>query len=123
MAARPVHPNIHPVSSYAVCWRGDGIAFYGRLECNAHGLELSGGERDHELRVEVPYDEVVRAERAGDRIGPCPALRIDTRAAGTLLVASMGGLGVLGEILEEVHRNIGLRSDAVELAETSGALR
>jgi hypothetical protein len=109
------------MSSYAVFWRNGGIAFHGRLEFDPHGLWLHGGERSHEIRVEVPYDEIIRAERAGDQIGTCPAIRIPTRAAGTLLIASTGGVGVLGEILERVTRNVGLLTEAAELAATSAA--
>lgn len=87
------------MSSYAVVWRRGGIAFYGRLELDPHGLWLHGGERGHELRVEIPYDEIVKVERnSQDRIGPSPALRIQSRAAGTLLIASAAGVGMLGEI-------------------------
>lgn len=68
------------MSSYAVFW-------------------LHGGERGHELRVEVPYDEIVSVERGRhDRIGSCQAIRVQTRAASDLLIASSNGVGVLGEI-------------------------
>jgi hypothetical protein len=107
------------MKSYAVVWRNGGIAFYGRLELDPYGLWLHGGERGHEIRVEVPYDEIVSAERAGDRIGPCPAIRIQSRAAGTLLIASTAGFGTLGEILDKVCRNVSLRADAVELAKSA----
>lgn len=86
-----------------------------------HGLWLHGSERGREIRVEVPYDEIASAERAGDQIGTCPAIRIQTRAAGTLLIASISGVGVLGEILERVTRNVGLLTEAGELAAASGA--
>jgi hypothetical protein len=121
MSARSIRTKIRAMFSYAVCWRNGGIAFHGRLEFDPHGLWLSGGDRGHELRVEVPYDEIVGAERAGDRIGPCPAVRVRTRATGTLLIASMGGFGCLSEILEHVHRNARLPCDAIELAATSGS--
>jgi hypothetical protein len=48
---------------------------------------------------------IISAERAGDRIGPCPAIRVETGAAGPLLIASSGGFGTLSEILELVDRN------------------
>jgi hypothetical protein len=107
------------MTSYAVVWRNGGIAFYGRLELDPCGIWLHGGERGHEIRIEVPYDEIVRAERAGDRIGTCPAIRIQSRAAGTLLIASTAGFGTLGEILDKVCRNVSLRADAVELAKSA----
>jgi hypothetical protein len=106
MPARTFRTRIPAMSTYPVFWRNGGIAFHGRLEFDPHGLWLSGGKRGHEIRVEVPYDEIVSADRAGDRVGPCPAIRIHTRAAGTLLIASIGGFGILSEILEVVHRNI-----------------
>jgi hypothetical protein len=109
------------MSSYAVFWRSGGIAFHGRLEFDPHGLWLHGGERGHQIRVEVPYEEIVRAERAGDRIGACPAVRIHTRAAGILLIASADGFGILSEILEEVHRHVGLQVHIAELVPTSSA--
>jgi hypothetical protein len=96
-----------------------GIAFYGQLELDPYGLCLHGGEPGHEIRIEVPYDEIVSAERPGDRIGTCPAIRIQTRAAGILLIASTAGFGTLGEILDKVCRNVGLRADAVELANSA----
>jgi hypothetical protein len=106
------------MTSYAVVWRnGGGIAFYGQLELDPHGLCLHGGEPSHEIRLEVPYDEIVSAERAGDRISTCPAIRIQSRAAGTLLIASTAGFGTLGEILDKLCRNVSLRADAVEVGE------
>jgi hypothetical protein len=121
MWSGPSRAKIRAMSSYAVFWRNGGIAFHGRLEFDPYGLWLHGGEPGHQLRVEVPYDEIVRAERAGDRIGPCPAIRIHTRAAGTLLIASIGGVGVLSEILETLHRNARRLADASELVGASGA--
>lgn len=116
----PTCIKIRAMSSYAVCWQSSGIVFYGRLEFERYGLWLYGGERGYELRVEVPYDEIVSAERAGDRIGPCPAIRIETRAAGSLLIASMSGFGILSEILDTVHRNSRLLTIPAELALPSG---
>jgi hypothetical protein len=56
-----------------VFWRNGGVAFHGRLELDPHGLWLHGGERGHELRVEVPYDEIISVERdRHDRIWPLP---------------------------------------------------
>lgn len=95
------------MSSYAVFWRSGGIAFHGSLEFDPHGLWLQGGEQGHELRVEVPYDEIVTVKRdPDDRIGPCPAIRVQSRAAGSLLIASVGGVEILSEIQERLHPNI-----------------
>jgi hypothetical protein len=95
------------MSSYAVFWRNTGIVFHGHLELDPHGLWLRGGERGHELRVDVPYDEIVSIERNGhDRIGPCPAIRIQSRAAGSLLISSIGGVGTLGEIYASLQQTL-----------------
>ena len=81
--------------------------FHGRLEFDPHGLWLHGGERGNELRVEVPYDEIVTVKRdPDDRIGPCPAIRVQSRSAGNWLIASAGGVGILGEIQARLRPNI-----------------
>jgi len=54
MSGRSIRNKIRTMSSYAACWRNGGIAFHGRLEFDPYGLWLSGGDRGHELRVEVP---------------------------------------------------------------------
>ena len=41
-----------------------------------------------------------------DRIGPCPAIRVRSRAAGSLLIASVGGTAMLSEIQERLQPNI-----------------
>jgi hypothetical protein len=96
------------MSSYAVFWRNGGIAFHGRLELDLHGLWLHGGEPGHELQVDVPFDDIVGVERdAQTAIGSCQAIRVQTRHAGNLLIASSGGSGSLGEIQETVCGAIG----------------
>jgi hypothetical protein len=99
MSRRSTPTTIARMSIYAVFWRNNGVAFHGRLEFDPHGLWLDGGEPGYELRVEVPYDEIVGVEHDSQtKIGPCQAIRVKTRAAGSLLIASAGGLGILGEI-------------------------
>jgi hypothetical protein len=95
------------MSSYAVFWRNGGIAFHGRLELDPHGLWLHGGEQGHELHVDVPYDEIVGVDRDAEaRIGSSEAIRVRTRAAGNLLIASSAGVARLREIQETVRRAI-----------------
>jgi hypothetical protein len=102
--------TISRMASYPVFWRNSGLAFHGRLEFDPHGLWLNGGEPGHELRVEVPYDEIVGLERNSQTmIGPCQAIRIQTRAAGNLLIASAGGVGSLGDIQNTLRRAITIR--------------
>jgi len=106
MAPAPVCTTMRCMSSYAVFWQyGSGIAFHGRLDFVAGGFRLRGGEPGHDLRVEVAYGEVVAVERdSHTRIGSSQAIRIRTRAAGILLVASAGDAGMLGEIQRLLSR-------------------
>jgi hypothetical protein len=93
--------SLRAMSSYAVLWQtgGDKPAS-GRLEFDPYGLWLQGGKRGAELRIEIPYEEITAAARDPQaHIGPCRAIRIESRSAEPLLLASIGGIGVLGEIL------------------------
>ena len=94
------------MSSYAVLWqKAGGEPHSGRLELDPHGLWLRGGRRDHEERIEIPYDEIVTAQRDPfASIGPNRAIRVDSRSAGPLLLASLGGAGILHEILATLQQ-------------------
>jgi hypothetical protein len=94
------------MSSYAVLWQDQlGRTRAGRLEFDPHGLWLHGGDRNDETRLEIPYGEIVVAEREPRRrIGPCRALRLECRNAGPLLLASLGSGGILAEILERIQQ-------------------
>ncbi len=108
MPQRALRSTFGSVSGYAVFWRTGGIAFHGRLDFDSHGLWLHGGEREHELRIEVPYEEIVSVERdPRNRIGPCEAACVHTRAAGNLLIASAGGIGLLTEIVSTLQQALG----------------
>jgi hypothetical protein len=64
-------------------------------------------------RLQIRYDEVITAERhPGRRIGPCNALRLDCLNCGTLLIASIGGVGILGEIFATLRTALSARSEA-----------
>jgi hypothetical protein len=94
------------MSGYAVVWRTvGGRRVSGRLELASEGVWLSGGSRDAQVTVEIPYDEIVAAQRepvAGS--GSSRLIRLDSRAAGSLLLASLDGPGVLGEILAALQQ-------------------
>ncbi len=89
------------MSSYAVLWQKEGgQPMAGRLEFDPHGLWLHGGNNEQHVQVEIPFDEIISAHRDPSlRIGPCRAIRLTSRAAGSLLVATIAGAGTLGEIL------------------------
>jgi hypothetical protein len=93
------------VSSYAVVWQVGGSGpLCGRLELDPYGLWLHGGVRGSAIRVEVPYDEITSVEPDTEAmIGPCRCVRINTRAAGSLLISTFGAATVLSEILDLVR--------------------
>jgi hypothetical protein len=56
-------------------------------------------------RVEIPYDEIVTANRDPfAHIGRRHAIRVESRAAGQLLLASVGAAGELSEIFDTLQR-------------------
>jgi hypothetical protein len=65
------------MTSYAVLWQnGSQSPMSGRLELDPHGLWLHGGNRDQQVPIEIPYDEIVGIDREPSvRIGPCRAIR------------------------------------------------
>ena len=97
------------MSSYPVVWRsGDELPISGRLELTANALCLDGGDRGHEARLVIPYDQLLGLERDSlMRIGRCRAILIFSRNAGELLVASVGGVGLLSEIFSALQQTLG----------------
>ena len=98
------------MSSYAVLWRDDeSRATAGRLELDSHGLWLHGGGRGAEVCLEVPYGDIESVEHdVRVRIGSCRGLRLVTRHAGTLVIATVAGTGMLGEIRDRLGEVLGL---------------
>jgi hypothetical protein len=92
---------LQDMTSYAVLWQnGSQSPMSGRLELEPHGLWLHGGNRDQQVRIEIPYDEIVGIDREPSvRIGPCRAIRLHTRAAGSLVVAAIAGIATQCDLL------------------------
>lgn len=88
------------MSGYAVLWMGEEQRpIPGRLEFEPQALLLQGGRRSEEAQVEIPYDEIVGLRRDLEtRVGRYRGIRLEVRATGTFLIASLGGVGVLSEI-------------------------
>lgn len=88
------------MSSYGVVWRNEeGAPLAGSLELTPKGLWLHGGYCGSEEHVHIPYGEILGFERNPQtHIGRCRAITIFSRDAGELLVASVGGIGILTEI-------------------------
>jgi hypothetical protein len=80
-AAGPVVDNCAWMPSYAVLWQAEGTQpASGRLEFDTQGLFLRGCRRGHEVRVEVPYDEIIAANRDARR-GSATRRRFGSKAA------------------------------------------
>jgi hypothetical protein len=95
------------MESYAVLWQEGGAApVTGRLDFGARNLTLHGGHRGAEVRVDIPYTDICAAERGRESIGPLRAIRLDSRTRGSMLLATLGGLTLRGEILESLQRAV-----------------
>ncbi len=96
------------MSSYPVVWRHgeDGPLLSGRLELTENALRLrGGGDRRHEKRLAIPYSEILGVERGPEmRIGRCRAITIVRHNTAELLVASIGGIGLLNEIFAVIQQ-------------------
>lgn len=102
MSAESVHKRPH---EYAAVWRtGEGPTSSGRLELGADDLVLHGSGED-ELRI--PFDELTSAEigrAAGERINGDKSLVLERHSCERVLVAALGGVGLLGELTDLLAR-------------------
>jgi hypothetical protein len=91
---------------YAVVWRtGDGPTSSGRLELGADELVLHGSGEPEGFRV--PLDELSSVEigrGAGDRINGEKSLVLERHSCERVLVAALGGVGLLGELTDLLAR-------------------
>jgi hypothetical protein len=97
------------MTSYPVLWRelDDGGVYAGRLEFDAHGFALHGGAGDAHRREYVCDCDLEQVSRDfSSRIGPCRALQLATRDGRSLLLATLTGVGLLGEVHELLLRRI-----------------
>jgi hypothetical protein len=87
-------------SSYAVMWsNGDTEPTrVGKLEVRDEYFALHGGTGQREVREHVAYPEVKAVHRK--RLGSAPALKINRSCGPPLLLASIGGVGLLHEIAD-----------------------
>jgi hypothetical protein len=91
---------------YAVVWRtGDGPTSSGRLELGDDGLVLHGSGEHDGLRI--PFDELSSAEigrGAQERINGDRSLVLERQSCERVLVAALGGVGLLGELTDLLAR-------------------
>lgn len=85
---------------YPVVWRaGDGPASSGRLELGDHELVLHGVGASEGLRI--AFDELSSVEigrGAGERINGDKSLVLERHSRERVLIAALGGVGLLGEV-------------------------
>jgi hypothetical protein len=102
LSAGNVHEHRH---EYAVVWRtGDGPTSSGKLELSTDDLVLRGSSED-ELRI--PLDELSSAEigrAAAERINGDKSLVLERQSCERVLVAALGGVGLLGELTNLLAR-------------------
>jgi hypothetical protein len=91
---------------YAVVWRtGDGPTSTGRLELGDDDLVLHGSGGPDGLRI--PFDELSSAEigrGASERINGDKSLVLERHSCERVLVAALGGAGLLGELTDLLAR-------------------
>ena len=95
------------VANYAVIWTAAGDEakpVAGRLEVTDRGIILLGGSRSAERRLTIPRPEILSVRRTRESIGPLPAIALDAASVGTILIATVAGVGCRSEILELLQR-------------------
>jgi hypothetical protein len=101
----PQRVREHP-HDYAVVWRtGDGPTSSGRLEVGEDELVLQGAGAPEGLRI--PLDELSSVEigrAAGERVNGDKSLVLERPSCERVLVAALGGVGLLGEITDLLAR-------------------
>jgi hypothetical protein len=100
---------------YAVVWRtGDGAASTGRLELGEHELVLYEAGATERLRIS--FDELASVEigrGASERINGLKSLVLERQTCEQVLIAALGGVGLLGEVSDLLAR---LRAEHVAAA-------
>ena len=88
--------------AYPVVWRtGDGAESSGRLELGEHELVLEGAAAPEGLRI--PFDELASVEIGrgpAERINGDKSLVLERHSCERVLIAALGGVGLLGEVNE-----------------------
>lgn len=90
------------MATYPIVWQTDSRGerpVAGRLQISDRGVVLHGGHRGDERHLEIPAHEIAGARNTHETIGPVRAIALDSRSLGTILIATVGGLALRGEIL------------------------
>lgn len=96
----------HRVMSYAVLWSANRESIHaGRLALLPSSLLLEGSTRGDAFRCEIGYEEIVGVgigRGRSERIRGRPVMVIKKVGGELLRVATLGGVGLLGELAEQV---------------------
>jgi hypothetical protein len=110
LSAQGVRERPH---EYAVVWRtGDGPTSSGRLELGDDAIVLHGSGEPDGLRI--PFGELSSAEigrGAAERINGDKTLVLERHSCERVLVAALGGVGLLGELTDLLARLRAERGD------------
>jgi len=102
LSTESVHQRPH---EFAAVWRtGDGPTSSGKLELGADDLVLHGSSEDV---LRIPFDELSSVEigRAADeRVNGDRSLVLERHSCERVLVAALGGVGLLGELTDLLAR-------------------
>ena len=103
LSAQDVRERPH---DYAVVWRtGDGPTSSGKLEVGDDHLVLEGSDEPDRLRI--PFDELTSVEigrGTAERISGDKTLVLERHSCERVLVAALGGVGLLGELTNLLAR-------------------
>jgi hypothetical protein len=103
LSTRGVHERPH---EYAVVWRtGAGPTSSGKLELGDDDLVLHGSGEPDGLRI--PFEELSSVEigrGAAERINGDKSLVLERHSCERVLVAALGGVGLLGELTDLLAR-------------------
>ena len=103
LSAQDVRERPH---DYAVVWRtGDGPISSGKLEVEDDHLVLEGSDEPDRLRI--PFDELTSVEigrGTAERISGDKTLVLERHSCERVLVAALGGVGLLGELTDLLAR-------------------
>jgi hypothetical protein len=102
LADQSVHKHPH---EYAVVWRtGEGPTSSGKLGLGVDDLVLHGSGEDG---LRIPFDQLSSVEigrTAGERINGDKSLVLERHSCERVLIAALGGVGLLGELTDLLAR-------------------
>jgi hypothetical protein len=102
LSDQSVHEHPH---EYAVVWRtGEGPTSSGKLGLGADDLVLHGSGEDG---LRIPFDQLSSVEigrTAGERINGDKSLVLERHSCERVLIAALGGVGLLGELTDLLAR-------------------